>query len=126
MKQAMIYIGLFTAILFGTTTAQAEDYMSADQIKSLIAGKTVYAEHLKRGFEFKVYFDSDGTTAIRQQKGETTTTTYSFKGDKHCIQWRGKNRCANISDNGDGSYSRINKRGKAVVKWIKVEDGKQL
>lgn len=108
------------------SSAVAGEALSADQIKALISGKTVYAKHLKKGFDFKVYFDADGKTAIRDDGGNPVETTYSFDGDKHCLEWKGKNRCAQIVDNGDGTYSRLNKSGKAFIIWNRFVDGKDL
>ena len=117
----------FLILTTGTISlANAGDFMKADQIKTLVADKTVHAHHVVKDFDFAVYFDADGKTAHRKQNGETTQTTYSFEGDQHCIEWKGKNRCANIRDNGDGTYSRINPKGKEVVKWVKIEGGKHL
>jgi hypothetical protein len=109
---------------------QAGDTLSGDEIRELITDKTIQAEHLTKGFTFEVYFDPDGKTAIRKQKGATVTTAYSIKGDEHCLLWNGGNRCAKIQDNGDGTYTRINTngkaKGKAVVKWVQFEAGNQL
>ena len=79
---------------------------------------------MKKDFEFKIYF-ADSSKALRTKKsGEIVETTHRIDGDKHCIHWRGKDRCAKIRNNGDGTYSRINKKGKEVVKWLKLESGK--
>ena len=120
---------LFTSICLAGMLAlsahsSAEDFMDADAIKALVTGKTIHALHLKKDFEFKVFFDPDGETAYRSQGGEVTETTYKFVGNKHCIYWKEKDRCANILDNGDGTYTRVNKKGKKIVKWTKFEDGK--
>jgi len=123
--KSILTAGLIS-LIFNTTPALAGDFLDAAAIKALISGNTVHSEHLKRGFEFKVYFDADGETAIRQQHGDDTETTYKFKGDKHCIHWKGKDRCAKIRDNGDGSYDRVNKKGKVNVKWLKIAEGKDL
>jgi len=128
MKQfiaAIKYLSMLTVLLF-SAQAIAGDYMDEAAVKSLVVGNTFYATHLKKDFEFKVYFEADGKTAIRQQNGESTETTYEFKGNKHCIFWLEKNRCANILDNGDGTYMRVNKNGVSIVKWTKVVKGKDL
>lgn len=104
----------------------ADDFLNGDQIKELVTGNTVQAEHLRKGFDFAVYFDADGQTAVRKQDGEETETSYRIDGDKHCIHWKGKDRCAEIRDNGDGSYDRINANGKAVVRWSSFTAGRQL
>lgn len=118
-----VFLGL---TLGGSMLVNADEFLSAEKIKPLITGKTVHAHHLKKDFEFTVYFDADGKTAHRHQGGETTETTYKFDGDKHCIYWNGKDRCANIRDNGDGTYSRINDKGKEIIKWTKIVNGKNL
>jgi len=112
-------------VLFGMGQVYAEG-LSSDKIKSLIVGNTVVAKHLKKDFEFKVYFDVDGVTAYRAQNGETIKTTYNFEENKHCINWKGSNRCATVLDNGDGTYTRVNANGKQVVKWTNVVKGKSL
>jgi len=119
------YFGIITALLF-CTHVTADEFMSEEAIKSLLIGNTVHATHLKKEFDFKVHFSDDGKTAIREQHGDATETTYEFKGNKHCIFWKDKNRCANIIDNGDGSYFRVNKKGKKKIKWNKVTKGKDM
>lgn len=117
-------VSLLCLLLFGQ--AHADDYVSGDKLSSLVIGKTIRAKHLKKDFEFTVYFDTDGKTAYRKQGGDITQTTYKFDGNKHCIHWKGKDRCAQILDNGDGTYTRVNKKGKQIVKWTKIESGKNL
>ncbi len=129
MKTSKIRSVLFLSlILFVVFSASAETYLSASKIKELISGNTIDAEHLKKGFSFKVFFDKDGKTAIRNQKGNSKTISYKYEGDKdkHCIHWAGKDRCAKILDNGDGTYTRINPKGKKIVKWTKINKGKTL
>ena len=104
----------------------AENYLSNEQIKELVSGNTMYAQHLKRDFEFKVYFDADGITALRQEDYDVVKTTYKIKDDKHCIFWNGEDRCAKILDNGDGSYTRVAPNGRHVVLWKKSVKGKDL
>lgn len=118
-----IIIGI--SVLF-SGSAIAENFVPADKLSGLIINKTVHAKHLKKGFEFSVYFDKDGKTAFRKQGSDVTQTTYKIDGDKHCIFWKGKDRCAQILDNGDGTYTRVNKKGKQIVKWTRLEDGKKL
>ena len=113
-------------ILFGPAPLFAGEELSAEDVKSLVIGNTISATNLMKDFHFKVYFDSDGSTAFRSQGGEMTKTTYEFKGSKHCIYWKGKNRCANILKNDDGSYTRVNKKGKHVVQWTEIVEGNQL
>lgn len=113
-------------IILGASQIIAGDVLSIDKVKSLVIGNTVEASHLKKDFEFKVYFDLDGVTAYRKQNGDIVKTTYKFEENKHCIYWKDKDRCANIVDNGDGTYNRVKPNGKSFVKWIKVVKGKVL
>lgn len=117
---------LFAAAFALSTQVQAGDMVPGDKLSSLVMGKTIRAKHLKKGFEFSIYFDKDGKTAFRKQGSDITQTTYRIDGNQHCIFWKGKDRCAQLLDNGDGTYSRVNKKGKQVVKWMKLEDGKKL
>ena len=109
-----------------STQALAEKYLTADEVQAQVVGNAMHAKHLFRDFDFTVYFDANGQTAYRRQHGTTTKTFYKFKGDKHCIFWMDADRCANILDNGDGTYTRVNKGGKKVVKWVRVVEGKDL
>lgn len=112
-------------LFFISTSAIADEYLSKQKIKALFVNKTVYSEHLHKDLQFKVYFDADGKTAYRTRKDEIIKTTYTIKGDKHCIYWNDADRCASILDNGDGSYTRV-KNDKKIIKWYKVVDGKHL
>jgi len=113
-------------LAFSSMNAYADEFLNADKIKALITGNTIEAKHLLKGFKFKVYFDNDGKTALRNQKGNSQKTSYSFERNLHCIYWAGKDRCANIKDNGDGTYTRVMSNGKKVVKWTKITKGKTL
>ena len=123
---------LFSALLFSSaflisSQAHAENYLDNNKIKELVTGKTIYSKHLKKDFDFSAYFDADGKTAIRKKRnGDIVKTSYSIEGNKHCMQWKGKNRCARIIDNGDGTYTRVNKKGKKIIKWLKFEAGNKV
>lgn len=103
-----------------------QEFLATEQIEALVIGKTVHARHLKKGFEFTVYFDPDGSTAVRKQAGEIIKTTYRIEANKHCLLWKGRDRCAGIFDNGDGTYDRVNQNGIHIVKWTKIVSGEEL
>ena len=126
MKKKLLSLALTVTLPLVATTANAESMLNADQVKKLVTGKTIQAKHNIKGFKFSVYFDKDNKTAFRKQKGNTTKTSYMFKGNKHCIHWNGQNHCANIRANKDGTWSRINPNGKAIVTWSNISDGKAL
>lgn len=127
MKSATNKLSLLflSTILLFAAPVFAEEYMTTEKIKSVVFGKTFYAKHLIKDFKFKVFFDVDGVTAYRTKEAEVIKTTYKFDGNKHCIFWRGNDRCANILDNGNGTYTRV-KNGKHMVDWYKVVQGKDL
>lgn len=110
--------------LFGSTQAIADKVMTQDEIKTLIVGNTVYSTHTKKNFDFKVYFNSDGTFE-RSQNGKMLNGVWMFDGGMHCIAM-GKKICASVVDNGDGTYKRLNNGSKHVVTWNKVVKGKDL
>ncbi|MFV2061222.1 MAG: hypothetical protein ACC653_11115 [Gammaproteobacteria bacterium] len=122
IKIIVLYL---TVSILSIGIAQAEQYLSADKLKSAIIGKTFYAEHLKKGFKFKVYFDVDGSTAYRTTSDGISKTSYKFDGDKHCILWKDVDRCAKILDKGDGTYIRV-KNGNHIMSWYKVVQGRDL
>jgi len=107
-------------------SAQAGEALDANEIKDLIVGSTVTAEHQKKGFQFKAYFGEDGRL-IRFRDGETSESRYEITADgMHCVEsvGRGKRTCARIEANGDGTYDRVLQNGKRPVRWQKIESGK--
>lgn len=126
MKKKLLSLTFIVCLPLIATNANAESMLNAEQVKELVTGKTIQAKHNIKGFKFSVYFDKDNKTAFRKQKGSTTKTSYMIKGNKHCLQWKGQNHCANIRDNKDGTWSRINPKGKAIITWSNITDGKKL
>lgn len=102
--------------------------LSADEVKALVSGKTVHAKHEKKGFNFSVYFNADGSV-VRKWKNDTLQDgKWFFKDNLHCINVGGSDKCGSIEDNGDGTYSRL-KNGdsnKRFITWTKIVDGKNL
>ena len=117
---------LTMVFLMAASSVFAGEKLDDAKIKALITGKTVHGENTKRNTKFMIYFDKDGKTAIRKGPKKTRTAQYSIKNNMQCFQRKKKERCASIQDNGDGTYSRINNKGKSIVKWTKVEDGKKF
>lgn len=106
--------------------ANAGNVLSADEIKTLITGKTVHAKHEKKGFTFSVYFAEDGSAIRKWKNDKLQNGKYSFKDNMHCINVGGGNKCATIEDNGDGSYKRLGGGKKHKITWMKVVDGKDF
>ena len=106
--------------------ASAGKVLSADEIKTLIAGKTVHAKHEKKGFSFSIYFAEDGSAIRKWKDGELQKGKYLFKDNMHCINVGGGDKCATIEANGDGSHKRLKNGKKHVITWTKIVDGKNL
>lgn len=69
MKIQLMIVALVLTVS-SSFQAFAGETLSADQVKSLIAGKTIHGKHLKKGFNFSAYFAKDGSM-IRKWKKET-------------------------------------------------------
>ena len=117
----------FALMFTASFQAQAADALSNDAIKALITGKTVNAEHAKKGFSFKVYFAADGS-ATRDWKGDMQEGKWFFKDGLHCINVGSGDKCASIVPNGDGTYKRLKggKKNKHFINWLSIVDGKHL
>lgn len=112
-------------LLLSSFQANAGDTMTSDQIKKLIAGKTVHSKQIIKGFDFKVYFTADGKVT-REWKGKIQEGTYSFDGNKHCINLGQGDQCGTIVSNGDGTYKRLKNGKRHVIDWLKFEEGKHI
>ncbi len=116
-------------------TASAADYMSADEIKALISGKTTHGVGLKKDFTVVTHFAPDGSL-MGERNGNKRTGSWNVTDDgQHCVDFSdGKNNCRFIKDNGDGTYSRVKVKTKGngttvhipVVKWERIEEGNAL
>ena len=117
----------FTFLILSSFQAQAADALSNDAIKALITGKTVNAEHAKKGFSFKIYFAADGSVT-RDWKGDMQEGKWFFKDGLHCINVGSGDKCASIVPNGDGTYKRLKggKKNKHFISWLSIVDGKHL
>ena len=124
MKQkiSIVISALLIMLSFQSTASEA---LSADAIKALIVGKTVQAENIRKGFKFKVYFTADGKVT-REWKGDMQEGTYSFDGNKHCINVGGGDKCGTIVANGDGTYKRLKNGRKHVINWLSFTEGKHF
>ncbi len=88
----------------------AAEPLSADQLRSLLVGKTVSLTNLEKGFEIELYFSPDGTLV-----GENLTAKKKIKGNweitsdgLHCTASNLSARtCGSFVANGDGTYQRI-------------------
>jgi Zn/Cd-binding protein ZinT len=117
-----------TTLIFMASPVFAGDFMSADEVKALISGKTTYGKGLKKDFTVVTYFAADGTMDGTKD-GNRRKGKWSVKGNgKQCVEFDdGKNNCRYIKDNGDGTYSKVKVKGSGkeipTVLWESIKDG---
>ena len=98
-----ISLSLIIFSLFGfPVISVAVEYLSAEEVKQLISGKTVEAENPRRGTSSVTYFDPDGT--FRQLlEGKPEKGTWSVNDDGYLCTNREAwgSSCRKISKEGD-------------------------
>ena len=127
MKIRSIIIAV--AVMLGASfQAHAGKVLSNDEVRAIVSGKTVHAEHLKKGFNFSVYFAADGSVVRKWKNDKVQDGKWFFDGNLHCINVGGGDKCGSIVDNGDGTYNRLKggNSNKHFITWTKVVDGKDL
>lgn len=122
MKKIAISVAVFSMLFSLAQASHAEKMLSGDEIKALITNKTVDVSLPNGSKKWRQHFAADGSSARDNgQKSE-----WNIDGDKHCNTAASNAPCAGIRDNGDGTYSRVNDSGEAVVNWTKIVDGKDF
>jgi hypothetical protein len=127
MKLKLAIISLFL-LLGASFHAHAGKVLSNDEVKALVSGKTVHAKHEKKGFNFSVYFNADGSAVRKWKNDKLQDGKWFFKDNLHCINVGGGDKCGSIEDNGDGTYKRLKggNSNKHFITWTKIVDGKDL
>jgi len=116
--------GLVTGLVC-CTAAYAGKTLPAAEIQSLIAGKTADGENLVQNYKFKVYFDKNGDLVQKTESGEIKEGRWQIDAEgMHCVDFGAGDRCAAVEDIGNGTYARVTRSGKTVVKWRNFIDGK--
>jgi hypothetical protein len=116
------------------TTAHAEEYMSADQVRSLMTNMTFDGVYLPKNTVFSAYEDPDGTHNVLRSNGKIDEGRTWFVNDKgqHCTtnpKWKKKwpdGRCSYVKDAGNGEYYKINSEGKHTHTLKNFREGDQL
>ena len=91
-----------SGLLSFSSTALANEYLVAEEVKQLISGKTVEAENPRRATSSVTYFDPDGT--FRQLlEGKPEKGTWSVSDDGYlCTNREGwGSSCRKISKEGE-------------------------
>jgi hypothetical protein len=110
-------------------SAMAADLTGAE-IKTLIAGNTVYLETMAGSVTGTpgngvVYYAADGTTLYRTPKGEMWHGTWAIKENSNCNTWKevGKPACSKYDKQG-GKITLINpENGQVRAKITKTASG---
>jgi YD repeat-containing protein len=98
--------------------------LGADELKTLIAGKTIEAQN-PDGTTYRVYFDPNGQRLARQGNGEYALPWYIREDGTHCVTTQTGDDCARVARNADGSHTRY-RDGQVVVRWLRILPGKEL
>lgn len=120
-KTSVFFSSLLLSLALLAPAAHAGKILSGDEVKSLITGKTISVTHGASGAKWKAYFAADGSAALDNSANQESWHI-DDKG-RHCNTGVPL-VCAPISDNGDGTYSRLKQNGDVAVIWTKIEDGK--
>lgn len=122
MKKVAVAVAGFAMLFSLAQASHAEKMLSGDEIKALITNKTIDVSLPNGSQKWRQYYAADGSSLRNNgQKSE-----WNIDGNKHCNTAAVNNPCVGIRDNGDGTYSRVNDNGDAVVNWIKIVDGKDF
>jgi len=105
----------------------ADSYLSADEVKTLLTGKTVIGHHAFKNQKGARYFDTSGIT-VGLNKGPGK---WRVKSDgMRCVKNDGstKEKCRYIKKDGDEyklykAPNNVMKGHKHVWTWTKIEDG---
>jgi len=121
MRKTIVSLASASLLLLSGIPAQAGE-LSADQLKELVSGKTLFVENPKNGKSWQMYHDPDGTT----YKSDGNEGKWNITDDgKHCNTGVPL-KCAKVVDNGDGTYNRLKPNGSTAVVWTKIVDGKDF
>ena len=122
-------IALFSLLVM-TNTASAAEYMSAEEVTSLLSDKTFDGVYLPKDKSFSVYEDPDGTHHVLRPSGkrDKNRTWFVNEEGQHCTtksNWD-EPRCSYVKDAGNGEYHKINNDGKHTHTLSNFRDGNQL
>ena len=112
------FVAGFAALLLvaGAGSARAEQALSGDQIKGVVAGATVEGT-MNDGMAYSEYYDEDGTIKGKDYKGKWT-----IKADSMCFVYDsdpGKKMCYQVGQDADGIQWIMNGKVEGTGKVVK-------
>lgn len=120
----LITIGIIaTAAFLLCGEAPAQVLLSAAELEKLMIGNTIRFHHLLSGWRAMSYFDADGTALVGDENIVLAGTWRINPDGTHCVGLGGRQACARVQSNGDGTYSPL-ASGKPVMTWLAVTKGK--
>ena len=111
----------FIGCVFLAAIAQANQYMTADEVKSLLTDKTFDGEYLPKNRKYTVYEAPDRTWFVNE-KGQHCTTHPKWKNHR---KWKNA-RCSFVLNAGNGEYQKYSDDGKHTTTFRNFRDGNQL
>jgi hypothetical protein len=123
MKEKYSNIALFAVLSFMMQPALSGE-MSKDEIVAAFSGKTVEGNHHTKDYEFKRYYDPNGTIYSVSDKKGKREGKWSAEEGKLCEGFR-KNKCHKVVREGD-VIRKYNKKGKNNITYKKFTDGKNI
>lgn len=97
-------------------------------LRRLLAGNTAIGIHVKRGYQFKVYFNENGNLTEIIDSEKSMTGKWTIKGeDTLCFNYTDSFRggCGTIEPNQDGSYS-FSRNGNEKRRFERIAPGKNI
>ena len=104
------------------TRASAGEFLTRDELRSLVSGNTVHFEVAGAG-TFKTYLDASGE-ATRIHDGQRLEGTWRINNDGAlCVHYAGaEDLCGQVEENSDGTYTRVDDAN-VENRWTKISSG---
>lgn len=117
-----------------SSTALAGDYMSADEVKTLMSGMTFDGIFLPKDKHFSAYAEPNGTHHVLRPNGKRDKGRTWFVNEKgqHCTtnpKWKKKwpnGRCSFVLNAGNGEYHKFGDNGNHTHTLSNFRSGNQL
>ena len=121
MKASMYF--LLAAVAFVLSgEARSQQVLSAAELEAVMVGNTVRFHNLVTSWRAMVYFDSDGTALVGDEHILLSGTWRINADGTHCVAVGGRQSCARVQSNGDGTYAIGS--GKPAMTWLEVIKGR--
>ncbi len=124
MRKSIVALSIFVA--FMATGAKADDPIRGDALKQLYSGNTVHGHHIKKDFDFLLYFSPDGKATRKRDNGKIHEGKWQLNEDGDmCVDFGKWGGCGQLYKNEDGSYTR-KRDGDSLIKIKKFASGKDF